>query len=265
MVDGARWAPRRRGQFRAAVLTAAVATSCALGATAAGASDGLTIPLDPPEVAVFLLPAENFTNVSTADDETELDLAPVDVAWAGSLLVRLPVGIDAGNAVVSLRLGSADDEEPTLTLSSQPGAPSPLTVTHRGDRTLEVTLPADDGADGPLGLLEVDGLTGADDRTLVDPLDYLLQFGSSGGTAAALRPLTFAFDSVPCAVSSAEECPPYPVTAGDPVGFAVPAGSRLRALGLGRLADLHVGMISFDALRAEISAEETDTSAASST
>ena len=255
-MHGPRSPLHRRCGSRAALLTAVVATSCLIGATAARASDGLIIPLDPPEVEVFLLPAENFTDLPIPDDPAQLDVAPVDVAWGGSLLVRLPAGIDASSATVSLALGSADDESPTRTLSSDPGDPDPLAVAQPDDRTLAVTLPADDGVDGPLGLLEVDGLAGTDDGTTVDPLDYLLQFSGSGAATATLQPLTFAMDSVPCALSSDEDCPPYSVTAGDSIGFTVPAGSRLRTLGFGRLADLHVGTVSLDEMQSLDSAED---------
>jgi hypothetical protein len=232
---------------RAVVGSLAALVVFALGTSPAGAVAGLTVPLSPPQVEVFLVPAENYAEVPV-EDESGDGSTPVEVQWGGAVELQLPAGLDGTDAVVVLQTGSPDDEEPARTLSSDSDGADRLDVTDLGDGASRVALPADDGT-GSAGVLSVEGLTAADPGIRVGDLYYFLQFTGTGAAVVPLAPQLSAYSSVPCALdlfAGPADCPPYPVLAGTTVGLTVPADSLLRTLGLGTLTDVGVALTPLD-------------------
>jgi hypothetical protein len=251
MSTAARPAARRRTAVRGAVLGIAVLTGTAWGASPAGAAPGVTIPLSPSDVAVVLVPVENTgpLDMAAGPAEDPADVSPVVVGWGGSLDLQLPAGL--GGSAMSVSLGLAPDleTEPTRTLTTDPGAADPLTVSDAGGGRYSVALPPDDTVDGPVGLLSVDALTTglSEGSQVLGPLTYVLEFTGAPGAAQAVAPAVLAFSTVPCSVAAETRCPAYPVTAGSPVTLTVPADSQLRDLGLGTLESVHVSLQALDA------------------
>ena len=127
---------------RAAVGSLAALVAFALGASPAGAAPGLTVPLSPPQVEVFLAPMENYADVPAEDED---GLTPVELEWGGAVELQLPAGLDRSGATVVLQTGQADQDEPARTLSSAGTGADQLDVTDLGDGASRITLPADDG------------------------------------------------------------------------------------------------------------------------
>ena len=232
---------------RAVVGSLAALVAFALGTSPAGAAAGLTVPLSPPRVEVFLAPLENFADVPLEDDAAD-PFTPVEVQWGGALELQLPAGLDSSEALVVLQTGSADEDEPARTLSSDGTGADRLEVTDLGDGASRIALPTDDGT-GSIGLLSVEGLAAADPAVGVGELYYFLEFTGTGTSVVPLAPQLTAYSSVPCALdlfAGPADCPPYPVLAGTTVGLTVPADSLLRTLGLGTLTDVAVVLTPLD-------------------
>ena len=242
-------APRGRLLRTGMVATALVAVS-ALGLPSALAAPVLTIPLDPPEVLVALYPPENLGPLSLddLDDQVFPQLTAVDVEYGGTLSVQLPGGLlGAADTVVTLDLMPSEDAEPTKSYSTDPAAAAPLAAVDDGAGRFDIVLPAEDVGHGPFGTLTIDGITGPDDGFLVEtPLSYLLHFTGTGTAAVSLAPQIIAIASVPCALSGEELCPVGSIQEGSTFALTVPAGSRLRTLGLGSLDGMKLGLIPVD-------------------
>lgn len=237
---------------RAAVVALAALSALALGASPAGAAAALTIALDPHQVGVFLVPAENQADPEDVEADRDGDwYTPVEVEWGGAVVVQLPAGTDGSAASWTLDTGSDMDDEPTRSLSSEAIGADHLDVTDLGGDAHRVALPSDP-AGGPIGLLSVDGVTGSDEAIeAVGPLFYLLEFTASGTSVVTLEPQLSVFSSVPCGfdlLGLPDRCPPYQVAAGDTVGLTVPEGSLLRSLGFGGFDDVVVALspVEFD-------------------
>ena len=228
---------------RAAVTGVAAGLLLLAWAPAAAAAPGLVIPLDPPDVLVLFLPTENIGDPANLDDPN-WEPTPVPIQWGGSVDVRVPGGFDATDATFELAVGDVDDEEPTRTYSTENPAPDDLAVTPQGGGHYEVTMPADDGVSGSVGLLSVDGLvTSSGEDVGAMPLSYFLQFDAAAVATQNLEPQFLAVSGASCPWSSPGDCTPYSVAAGQQIELDVPPGSRLRDLGLGTLADAEAVLV----------------------
>jgi hypothetical protein len=229
------------------VFVLAVLLSVLVGASTAAAAPELTIPLDPPELLVYLAPVENEGALDPADPDSFVPWDEVAVEWGGSAVLQLPAEVDAGAMDVVLDLAPSLEDDSTRTYSSTSAAPNDLTVTPLGGGQYRVTLPADDLTNGPFGYLTFDGLApAAGGNVSVLPLTYMLEFTGTGVSARSLTTQLVAIGSASCPMSSGERCPAYPVTAGSSFALTVPAGSPLRALGLGSLASLQAVLLPVD-------------------
>jgi hypothetical protein len=237
----------RTRSTRAAASGVGAALLLLAGAPAAAAAPGLVVPLDPPGIDVVFLPTENLGDPTHAGDPGWEPFVPVPIRWGGSVDLQVPSGFDASDASFELALGDEDDEEPTRTYSTETPAPDDLVVTDVGGGHFEVTMPADDGVDGPFGLLSVDGLVplSGDDIDAM-PLSYFLEFDAAASPVQSLVPHLLAMAAPSCPMTPAGDCIPYSVTAGEQIELTVPPGSRLRNLGLGTLADAEALLVSED-------------------
>ncbi|NEN51099.1 hypothetical protein G3R41_09130 [Modestobacter muralis] len=245
---------------RAVVGSLATLLALALGVSPAGAAAGLTIPLSPPHVKLYLTPLENAAE-PTDDDGSYL--APVEVEWGGGVDLRLPAGVDASAATYLLQTGAETDAAPTRSLSSAVPGAGHLDVTGPVDGLVRISLPTD-SASGPLGLLTVAGLTGTAPGVEVgEDVEYLLEFTGTGTAVVPLAPVLTASAGLPCTylwlsaepepdadaapdAAAEEDCPPYAVTAGTTIGLTLPADSLLRTVGLDALTDTTATFIRTD-------------------
>ncbi|MCZ2828601.1 hypothetical protein O2W14_07130 [Modestobacter sp. VKM Ac-2986] len=240
-----------RASARAAVGALATLVALALGTSPASAAVGLTVPLSPPDVVLFLYPSEN-TSPPTEDGGGEF--VPVEVEWGGAVDLQLPAGVDASAATYLLETGAETDEEPTRTLSSAATGAGHLDVTGPSDGLVRITLPTD-ASSGPLGLLTVAGLTGTAPGVEVGAdVEYLLEFAGAGTSVVPLAPVLSAQAGLPCTYAWLAEapepdvdagadpgaevdCSSYAVTAGTTIAFTLPADSLMRTVGLDALTD----------------------------
>ncbi len=218
-----------------------------VGAPSAAAAPELTIPLDPPELMVYLAPVENEGAFDPADPDSAVEWDEVAVEWGGSAVVQVPAEVDASAMEVVLDLAPSLDADPTRTYSSTSAAPDDLAVTPLGGGQYSVALPADDLANGPFGYLTFGGLAPvAGGNVEILPLTYTLEFTGTGVSVRSLTTQLVAMGAASCPMSSGERCPAYPVTAGSSFALTVPAGSPLRALGLGSLTSLQAVLMPVD-------------------
>ncbi|WP_448612170.1 hypothetical protein [Geodermatophilus sp. URMC 60] len=241
-----------RGTVVAAAAGALLLTGAPAAIAAPIAAPVLTVPLDPPDVMVLLLPTENLEGLEEAPAEDWVPSA-VTVQWEGSVTVELPEPLDAGTApLVTLEIGHEEDPAPLVTYSSDPAttdpaAPDPLAVTPLGDGAYDIAMPADDGAGGEVAVLTVEDVV-AEEATGIEvlPVSYLLRLDADADASRTLAPQVLALSSPSCPLNTADDCSGYEVTAGDTLELTVPERSRLRALGLGTLTGLQAGLESID-------------------
>lgn len=232
---------------RGTVVAAAAGALLLASAPAAVAAPVLTVPLDPPDVMVLLLPTGNLEGLEETPDEDLLSSA-VAVQWEGSVTVELPEPLDAGTApVITLEIGHEDDPVPLITHSSTPGAPHPLAVTPLGDGAYDVTMPGDDGVSGDVAVLTVEDVVAEEATGIeVSPVSYLLRLDDAFEASRTLAPQMLALSSPSCPLTTGDDCSGYEATAGDTLELTVPEQSRLRALGFGTLTGLQATLESLD-------------------
>jgi hypothetical protein len=245
---------------RAVVGSLATLAALALGIAPAGAAVGLTVPLSPAHVELYLSPQENDA-VPVDDDDAYI--APVEVQWGGAVDLRLPASVDGSAATYLLQTGAETDAEPTRSLSSEDAGAGHLDVAAPADGLVRISLPTDPSS-GPLGLLTVAGLTGtAPGIEVGEDLEYLLEFTGTGTSVVPLAPALTASTGLPCTYAWLYEapepdvdagpdagpdtdCAPYAVTAGTTIGLTLPADSLLRTVGLDALTDTTALLIRTD-------------------
>ncbi|MGY1844336.1 hypothetical protein [Modestobacter sp. SYSU DS0875] len=240
--------PTSRRSLRRLGLLGAASASLVVGiAPAASAATDVRIPLAPPEVAIGGFPVENFAGVMDPMDDTATR-TPVPAQYGDDLTITLPAELDPATAVVELIFDNDGDGTPEKTYTTDPAGTYPLSVT-QATQTLTITLPADDGTNGPGAELLVTGLTtGLSGGFVVDDLVYLLALDTTALAQVDLAPLLLAGSQVPCAITSATACPfPTPVTSGSTVTLELPTPSLLRDLGLTDLTGTEVGLQPLDA------------------
>ncbi len=241
-----------RGTVVAAAAGALLLTGAPAAIAAPIAAPVLTVPLDPPDVMVLLLPTENLEGLEETPAEDWVPSA-VTVQWEGSVTVELPEPLDAGTApLVTLEIGHEEDPAPLVTYSSDPAttdpaAPDPLAVTPLGDGAYDIAMPADDGASGDVAVLTVGDVV-AEEATGIEvlPVSYLLRLDADADASRTLAPQVLALSSPSCPLNTGGDCSGYEVTAGGTLELTVPERSRLRALGLGTLTGLQATLESLD-------------------
>jgi len=242
-----RTVPRPAGLVRAGVVAVAVLASSALGLPSAVAAPAVVIPLTPPEVLVVPYAVENTGPMTPDMADYPETITPVAVEWTGSLVVQLPPLLDGAGMEVSLELMATEEGAVTREYGTTLLAPDTLTVTDIGSGAYSVALPADDTVNGPFGRLTFDGVSSTETGIeVLAPFDYFLEFTGAGGAVANVAPQILAIAQVPCPLSSMTECPAIPVDAGEQFGITVPPTSLLRALGLGTLDDMMLGLEKLD-------------------
>jgi hypothetical protein len=248
---------RSRGArgHRIGIVGIAVLATSSLGLASASAAAVVSVPLDPDQVGVSLYPVENTGPLSAQQlsagglfgGGASPAFTPVSTEWGGAVVIQLPTWIDASAMTVTLDLSSTQDGNPTRTYSTTAAPPDQLTVTDLGGESFRVDLPADDAVNGPYGMLNFDALDSADPRFMTGGgVDYALQFTGSGSSVATLAPQIMALAPLGC-TSLGGGCPPVEVDAGGKLLLSVPAGSVLRALGLGTLDDMVLALEPEDA------------------
>ena len=259
---------RRRARLLTCVGIGAVTTLVGT-AFPASAAEGVEVPLEPTEVALFALPVEN-----VGDDLDELfgsagaaggssisafpGFVPVPVQFSGTITVEVPAGLDASAATADLVFDGNGDGIPEETLSSSfpPLSPKHLAIS-RPAGTVEVTLPTDDPLIADAATLSIKGITselGPAFTVAYDSIDYEIEFDNptppatpTAPAAQTVEPLMIASSRIPCDFSSYERCPlPTPVLPGSTVTLALTQGSVLRELGLSDLTGVEVYLGSLD-------------------
>jgi hypothetical protein len=225
-------------------------------ASPAAAAENVVISLAPTEVVLLHNPVENFGGelvnpMTGATGAAE----PVVVQYGETLTVDLADELDPINAEVQIVFPEdADADGVPDHAYSTASAPDPstantvdpLVVSVVNGNDLEITLPADDGVNGPLATLSVAPLE-TDSTVLgpefsVDPLlEYEMSFSATAPTATVLYPELVAIAQVPCALTSGTPCP-VAVTAGTTFGLDLTADSALRDLGLTDLTGVEVAL-----------------------
>ncbi|MGY2078533.1 hypothetical protein [Modestobacter sp. SYSU DS0657] len=238
----------RRSLQRLGLLGAASASLVVGIAPAASAATDVRIPLAPPEVAIGGFPIENFAGVMDPMDDAATRAA-LQTEYGDALTITLPAQLTTTGAVVELVFDNDGDGTPEKTYTTDPAGADPLSVTGLGTQVLTVTLPADDGVNGPVAELMVADLsTGLSGNFIIDPLSYLLTLDGVGTAPLDLEPALLAISQVPCELSSATVCPfPTPVTSGSTATLELPTPSLLRDLGLTDLTGTEVGLQPLDA------------------
>ena len=226
----------RRRQVQRLALTGVGSAVLLIGiAPTAGAATGVVIPLAPTEVALLHQPVDPVTvqygETLTVDLADELD--PIDT----EVQIVFPEDADAdGVPDKAYSTASTPDTSTANTIE-------PLIVTVVNDNDLVITLPTNDGVNGPLATLSIAPLeTFLGPEFIVDPLlEYELDFSAATATAQTLYPELVAIAQVPCALTSATPCP-IAVTAGTTITLDLTGDSVLRDLGLTDLNGVEVAL-----------------------
>jgi hypothetical protein len=218
------------------------------GSTAEPADPAETLeqiaPLLPDEVA-GALGVDDAVGAAAASD---LEGA-VDVAYGGTVALRLPAEIDASAAEFTLELVAADSSDPSFYLEDDSTVPGhELVVAPPVGNEFVVTLPAAAvGTYGPEAYLTVDGLTSADPGVaFVEPLEYWLDFTGPAPASVPLEPVLGVWADAVCSFGAYEDCTAATVRAGSPVDVVVPPTSLLTSFGYGRLDRAFLGLDSLD-------------------
>ena len=227
---------RRVGRCLGVVGTGAAVLSLAAVSPARAAGG---VVLETGAVSVVAFPAENVGGVlAPSPDPLSGTYTPVPVEYGDTLTVELPSEILGVGPWVSLYIDNDDDGIVERTYSTRPGAADPLLVTGLGTDTLSVTLPADDGVNGPLAWLAVDpGRADRGPETDVYSTEYLLEFQPAALDPVTLRPPLVVAGYHYCATPA--DCA---VPAGTSFSFALPVSTGLRSLGVTDLAGLAVAL-----------------------
>ena len=231
----------RRGTARAGVVGLAVLTSAVLGAGPAGAAGSVTVPLDPADVTIYLDGVENHS--ASPIDPEDFAFTPLPAAWGGQVVLQLPDRLDGSAMDVHLDLSPDAESEPTRTYSTTTPGPDGLVVSPLGSGRYGVTLPTDDGDDGPVVWLHAEGITSLDGHDVVPSPDYQLEFSSDAPPVVELEPQPVAFAEQLCPVMAATRCPTSTVTAGTSFALTVPPTSVLRGLDTGTLETAEVSLL----------------------
>ena len=231
----------RRGTARAGVVGLAVLTSAVLGAGPAGAAGSVTVPLDPADVTIYLDGVENHS--ASPIDPEDFAFTPLPAAWGGQVVLQLPDRLDGSAMDVHLDLSPDAESESMRTYSTTTPGPDGLVVSPLGPGRYGVTLPTDDGDDGPIGWLHAEGITSLDGHDVVPSPDYQLELSSDAPPVVELEPQPVAFAEQLCPVMAATRCPTSTVTAGTSFALIVPPTSVLRGLDTGTLETAEVSLL----------------------
>ncbi|SHN50567.1 hypothetical protein SAMN05660350_00201 [Geodermatophilus obscurus] len=240
----------RRRQVQRLALTGVGSAVLLVGiASTAGAAPGVVIPLAPTEVALFNYPIEKYDWAPMDPVNGPAGAAePIIVQYGELLTVDLADELDPINAVVELEFpdGADPDTLPDKTYSTDPSATDPLVVAVVNGNDLEITLPPDDGVNGPQATLRIAPIepdaTVLGPEFTVDPLlEYELDLSATAPTATTLYPELVALAQVPCALTSTTPCP-VAVTAGTTFTLELTADSALRDLDLTDLTGIEVAL-----------------------
>ncbi|WP_448620564.1 hypothetical protein [Geodermatophilus sp. URMC 65] len=226
-------------------------------ASPAAAAEDVVVSLAPTQVVLLNYPTENYGELPM-DPMTGPTgaLEPVAVQYGETLTVDLADELDPIDAEIRIVFPEDADADGVpdhaYSTASTPdpstaNAIDPLVVTVVEDNDLEITLPTDDGVNGPLGTLSIAPVgTVLGPEFTVDPLiEYELDFSSTTPIATTLHPELVAIAQVPCALGSATPCP-VAVTAGTTFTLELTADSVLRDLGLTDLTGVEVALQSTD-------------------
>ncbi len=255
--------PRRRAGQRLGLAGIGSAVLLVAIAAPAGAATDVVIPLEPSEVLLSAVPAEDLVAMSAmtgsaTDSATGVMTAAalelgtsVEVSFSGTLVVDLPPEFDTTEVGADLVFDDNQDGTPEATYSSDfaPGNPRALTLTGQGTGSLTLTLPADDPTITESALLLLEPLdTTLGPEFLAEGAFYELEFTASAPATRTVEPVLAAFATYPCDLTGFELCPfPTPVTAGSTVGLDLTGDSLLREVGFTDLGGLEVGLVSTDA------------------
>lgn len=235
-----------RALIRAGAVSLAVVAALATGAPHASAAptpSPVAVSVDSSHVELSLWPKENFAplpGVVPQDPATHGGARhPLDITFGGSTVrLYLPPQVDGSAMTVELALAPTEDPATgTRAYTTDAAAPADqLVVNDLGGGWYEVVMPTDDGVSGPYGRLSFSGIRPAagvgPEVVVIDPLVYSLHFTApTGGLLQYAVPQLVARPVQPCEVQAATDCATVP--AGGQLDLTVPAGSSLRALGLG--------------------------------
>ena len=220
--------PRYRLSGRSCGLFGIVAAVLSLAVVSpARASDDVV--LETGVVTAVAFPAENTGGVLTPSPHP-LDgtYTPVLVEYGDTLTVEYPAEILGAGPQVSLYLDNDDDGIVEKTYSTRTGVGDPLPVTGLGTDTLSITLPADDGVNGPSAWLSVyPGHADRGPETDVHSTEYFLEFGSAALDPVTLRPPLVVAGYHYCAAPA--DCV---VQAGTSLTVALPVSTGLQSFGV---------------------------------
>ena len=259
---------RRRARLLTCLGIGAVTTLVGT-AFPASAAEGVEVPLEPTEVALFALPVENvgddldwlFGSVGAAGGSSISafpGFVPVPVQFNGKITVKVPAGLEASAATADLVFDANGDGTPEKALSSTFPAASPDHLAiNKTAGTVEVILPADDPAITDAATLSIKGITttlGPAFSADYSSIDYEIEFDNptppatpTAPPAQTVEPVLIASSQIPCDIFSYESCPiPTPVLPGSTVTLALTQGSVLRELGLTDLAGVEVYLSALD-------------------
>jgi hypothetical protein len=205
-------------------------------ASPAGAATDVVFPLGDSPIGVTGFPLENHGVLDLMGAGT---FTPVPVEYGDTLTVRLPAQLVGTGAEVVLDLDTDEGGAPEVSYTSGAtlGDPDHLAVTGLGTDTLAITLPADDGTNGPTAHLTIDpGVTTLGPEFRTYPFEYTLEIDSIALAPVTLAPPLMADSYLPCIDPSCNAT----VTEGSTITFQLPAGSLLRQVGVDDLTGFEV-------------------------
>jgi hypothetical protein len=223
-----------------------VAASVTLVASPATAAPAVTVTLDSPYWTLYQRALESRGPVDVSRPwDADGAQSPVAVGYGGSVTWDLPDLIDGAPTEAQLNLYPTQDAaESTRAYSSASAVPADqLTMTDLGSGQYRIDLPADDGVNGPIGLLFLKGAESSAGMVAGygagggrDTFGYWLDFSTGGPAAVTLAPQLV--------IQSQEEN--VSVRGGDQVDVILPAGSPLTGRGFTNLAAATVTLLAAD-------------------
>jgi hypothetical protein len=239
-------------RVRSTLLLLAVAASTALLASPAAAEESATISLDgPAEIYFGLHSSENYGGPRpvVSPYRVQQPWSRVPVGWGGTVTIAVPPQLDLSGTFIELGVfGEADNSmAPPLRYSTRPsGTDKPLTVTTQPGNRLQVRLPANDGVNGPFGMLHISGLRAAGGSVPEgERSSYGFVFSAGGPSTVNVAPQLVMFGDFPTSGGS-RQVPLSTVAAGSSFDLALPASSRLTGLGIDDLRTAAFSLRSID-------------------
>ncbi|MCZ2815035.1 hypothetical protein [Modestobacter sp. VKM Ac-2984] len=230
---------RRPVLARAGVLGLATLAAVGLSLSPAVAAPGTsTVSLDPTTVEVGASPVENGHVRPVAVPVPATTLQPVAAGYGGTVTVTVPPQlVDGGGVSAALALpDGAGGGELYESTSTDPA--TQLSFAALGGNRYRITLPANDGVNGPEAHLRLFGFDLRNDPGVqrLDPWYFSLTL-SDGGPAAVDLTQQFFAQAWPDESASAAT-----VAAGSSLAVTLPAGSEFRALGIPDLGHSALGL-----------------------